>query len=265
METVEAGGSRSFEWGREHGTNEIFFEGTLPVDANRITSYVAVWEPTEMVQHLFHEALEEQGIQIHGNLVLGETPDEAEPIQTKQSMPLEEMMYPFMKLSQNNHSEHLTKTLGQVVHGEGSWDAGLDVVEDFLASQGVDTDTVQLRDGSGMSHLNKIPTKEMTQLLYAVQDEAWFDLFYDSLPIAGQDDHMVGGTLRTRMVGTEAEGNAHAKTGTITSKTSLSGYVTTQDGEELTFSIILNNHIGSHPTHIEDAIVVRLAEFSSED
>ncbi|MBM7094282.1 D-alanyl-D-alanine carboxypeptidase/D-alanyl-D-alanine-endopeptidase [Bacillus sp. H-16] len=262
IETVESGGTRAFDWGREHGTNEIFFEGTLPVDGARITQYVAVWEPTEVVLNLFNQALEENGVQVHGDLTLGETPSNAQALTSHHSMSLTEMMYPYMKLSQNNHSEHLTKTIGKEVLGEGTWNNGLSVVEEYLERAGVDTSTVQLRDGSGMSHLNKIPPREMTQLLFDVQTEDWFDLYYDSLPVAGMDDHMEGGTLRLRMRGTAAEGNAHAKTGTITSKTSLSGYVKTKDDEQLAFSIILNNFIGSSPTSVEDAIVVRLAEFS---
>ncbi|WP_051314730.1 D-alanyl-D-alanine carboxypeptidase/D-alanyl-D-alanine endopeptidase [Alteribacter aurantiacus] len=264
VETVNTGGPRNFDWGRDHGTNEIFFEGTIPVGGASINQYVAVWEPTDIVLDLFYQSLANHGVRVNGELHRGETPIEATKLASHYSMELEELMYPFMKLSQNNHAEHLTKTLGKEVLGEGSWDAGLTVVEDYLASIGVDVSVVQLRDGSGMSHLNKIPAREMTQLLYGVQGEEWFDLFYDSIPIAGMDDHMQGGTLRLRMRDTAAEGNAHGKTGTITSKSTLSGYVTTQDGEELAFSILLNNFTGGSPTSVQDDIVVRLAEFSRD-
>ena len=60
--------------------------------------------------------------------------------------------------------------------------------------------------------------------------------FEASLPIAGRD-----GTLANRMKGTAAEGNARAKTGSMTSVRGTSGYVTTADGEPLVFSIIANN------------------------
>lgn len=61
------------------------------------------------------------------------------------------------------------------------------------------------------------------------------------------------------MTGTPAAGNVHAKTGTLTGVTALSGYVTDPSGTPLIFSIIFNGYKGGAPTDIEDKIAVRLA------
>ncbi|WP_088033867.1 D-alanyl-D-alanine carboxypeptidase/D-alanyl-D-alanine-endopeptidase [Evansella clarkii] len=260
--TVEEGGSRAVDWGREHGNNNIFVSGTMPLDGPRWRNWIAVWEPTELAQDLFYQALKDNGVKVQGDLSLGETPENAEELIVRESIPLSELFIPFMKLSNNSIAEILAKTMGQEVYSEGSWDAGLTVVDEYLENAGLNTSAIQLRDGSGMSHLNKIPTKEMTRLLEYVKGEEWFDVFYDSLPVAGASDRMEGGTLRSRMGGTSADGNVHAKTGTVTSKTSLSGYATTKDDEEMIFSIIFNNYIGSHPKNLEDEIAVLLADFT---
>lgn len=256
-ELYENGGVRSVDWGREHGNNNIFVSGEMALDAHQWRNQIAVWEPTQLVQHVFHDALEELGVKVKGDLTLGATPEGAQLLAVKESMPLAEMFVPYMKDSKNTISENLTKTLGAELRGEGSWDAGLAVVEEYLVEAGLDTSVIQLRDGSGMSHLNKIPTEQMTKLLHHVKTEEWFDVYYNSIPIAGVD-----GTLSSRMRGTAGDGNVVAKTGTITSKTSLSGYVTTQDNEEFTFSVILTNNTGSSIKNIEDQIAIRLAEFS---
>ena len=69
----------------------------------------------------------------------------------------------------------------------------------------------------------------------------------------------MGGTLRNRMRGTPAEGNVHAKTGSMTGVTALSGYVTTADGRRLVFSFVQNNFVAGSPQSLEDAVAVRLA------
>ncbi|WP_173918176.1 D-alanyl-D-alanine carboxypeptidase/D-alanyl-D-alanine-endopeptidase [Halobacillus sp. Marseille-Q1614] len=262
-ETVAEDQEKDISIERTHGTNQIVIEGEIPVDGSRSRSWVAVDEPAGLALDLFHEALEEQGIKIKGEERTGKTPKAAELLVSKDSMPVEDLFIPFMKLSNNGHAEVLVKEMGRVVHEEGSWDKGLQVVEEFLADNGVNADTLRLRDGSGMSHVNNVPANEFSKLLYEVQEKDWFPAYLKSLPVAGDSDRFVGGTLRNRFDGTAAEGNIQAKTGSITAVTSLSGYVTTKDGEELVFSIVLNNYLGSVRA-IEDKIAVTLAEHESE-
>jgi D-alanyl-D-alanine carboxypeptidase/D-alanyl-D-alanine-endopeptidase (penicillin-binding protein 4) len=99
-------------------------------------------------------------------------------------------------------------------------------------------------------------------LLVAVQSQPWFPVWYAALPIAGQPDHLVGGTLSTRMQQTPAAGNVHAKTGSLTTTSALSGYVTDASGGQLAFSVVTNGFIGPPPIELEDAIAVALAEWS---
>ncbi|MYL38753.1 D-alanyl-D-alanine carboxypeptidase/D-alanyl-D-alanine endopeptidase [Halobacillus litoralis] len=258
--TVAEDGEKDVTIERKHGTNEIIVEGTIPLEGSRSRSWVAVDEPSGLALDLFRRALEEAGIKMKGKVTYAETPEKADLVASHTSMPLEDLFNPFMKLSNNGHAEVLIKEMGRVVHDEGSWDKGLDVVEEYLETIDVGADTMRLRDGSGMSHVNMVPADEISELLYHVQEEPWYEAFYASLPVAGDEERFVGGTLRNRMQDTAAEGNVHAKTGSLTGVTSLSGYVTTKDGEELIFSILLNNYLGS-VQEIEDKLAVTLAEY----
>ena len=98
----------------------------------------------------------------------------------------------------------------------------------------------------------------MTILTHVDRDRRLKGPFEASLPIAGRD-----GTLANRMKGTPAEGNARAKTGSMTPVRGTSGYVTTADGEPLVFAILVNGYDtpGSTIPAAEDAIIVRLAQF----
>lgn len=246
---------------RTHGTNTIIVKGMIPKDTKSAREWVAVWEPTYYAIDLFKQSLEEYGIHVDGRIRTDSAPINAQMLKSYQSQPLSELLLPFMKLSNNGHGETLIKEMGRVVKGEGSWEKGLEVVESEISKLGVHTETIEIRDGSGISHINLIPPNEITSLLFAVQKERWFNQFFYSLPVSGAPERMIGGTLRDRMLNSPAQWQVRAKTGSIASVSSLSGYVDTNSGERLIFSIILNNLLNdAKGKRIEDKIAVILAE-----
>ena len=91
------------------------------------------------------------------------------------------------------------------------------------------------------------------------RDPRHHDAFLATLPVAGKD-----GTASTRMRRTRAEGNALAKTGSISNVRSLSGFVRTRDGEMLVFSILANDFIIPSATinWIADLAVETLSNFT---
>ena len=92
----------------------------------------------------------------------------------------------------------------------------------------------RIADGSGLSLYNYVSPELLTRLLrYAWRNSNISEYLIPALPIAGVD-----GTLKNRMKNTAAEGNVHAKTGTLTGISSLAGYCTAPNGHILSFVII---------------------------
>ncbi|QKY68853.1 D-alanyl-D-alanine carboxypeptidase/D-alanyl-D-alanine-endopeptidase [Lentibacillus sp. CBA3610] len=254
--TIASGGEEDLTVEREHGGNTIEVEGTIPFESANVKEWIAVWEPTGYVLDLFKRAMEEQDITWTGDAKTGITPQNSETLYTHNAMPLSELLVPFMKLSNNTHAEMLVKEMGKVMHDEGSWEKGLEVVETEMKKLGLDTENLNIKDGSGISHMNLLSPDEISKLLHSVQDKQWFDVFLNALPIAGETDRMVGGTLRYRM----ENQNVHAKTGTIDGVSTLSGYTETEKGDKLIFSIMLNNLLDEEDGPvIEDKIVEMIA------
>lgn len=263
-QTVAKNGSNSIEVKRVHGENTMVVTGTIPVGAAKTRTWASVWEPTDYTVDLFNKAIEEQGIQfaIAPELTRAKVPDGATLLTAKESISLEELFIPFMKLSNNGHGEVFVKEMGRVVDGVGSWDKGLEVMDRTLATLGIDTTKMLLRDGSGMSHKNLVTANEVTHLLFTVQAKPWYPTFLNALPVAGHDKRFVGGTLRNRMKGTSAEGKVQAKTGLLNGVSALSGYVETKGGETLIFSVLVNNHLDDKIPEVLDQVAVTLANYT---
>jgi D-alanyl-D-alanine carboxypeptidase/D-alanyl-D-alanine-endopeptidase (penicillin-binding protein 4) len=116
-------------------------------------------------------------------------------------------------------------------------------------------------DGSGLSRRDWLTTGQIAALLNAAQTRPWFATWYAALPIAGDPNPMIGGTLRSRMVGTPAAENLHGKTGTLTGVNSLSGYVKDEAGRTLVFSSVSN----SAPSSVADILDRAAVALASSD
>lgn len=258
--TGPAGSANTINVDRVHGANTFTVTGSIPAGGAATTEWMAVWEPTGYAAALFRAALDRYGVRVLGRTTRGPVPAHNATLATRQSMPLRQLQVPFLKLSNNLHAEILVKAMGRATTGLGTWSAGLAAVTSRLPAYGIDPARLSLRDGSGLSRMDQIAPDQLAALLGAARTRPWFPEWYEALPIAGKADRLVGGTLRSRMRGTGAEGRVHAKTGSLTGVSSLSGYVTTADGQLWVFSMVTNNSIGVNLKALEDTVAIRLAQ-----
>ncbi|WP_158882748.1 D-alanyl-D-alanine carboxypeptidase/D-alanyl-D-alanine endopeptidase [Amycolatopsis anabasis] len=256
-----SGGAAAVAVDREHGTNTFTVSGTIPAGASPVREYLAVWEPSGLATAIFRDALARHGVRVLGGTGSGATPPGSAVLARRDSMPVGELATPFLKLSNNMHAEALVKAAGRRSGGQGDWKDGVAAVEKALSGLGIDPNRLSVVDGSGLSRMDQVAPDQLASLLLAARSKPWFDRFYAALPVAGNADRMVGGTLRTRMRGTPAEGKVHAKTGSLSGVSSLSGYVTAANGEELVFAMVTNQALGT-PKALEDAVAVRLAQYA---
>ncbi|MFN2637004.1 MAG: D-alanyl-D-alanine carboxypeptidase/D-alanyl-D-alanine-endopeptidase [Gemmatimonadaceae bacterium] len=217
-------------------------------------------DPATAYLNAFNDALIRKGITVEGGVLdtIMPTPVKMDTLFVLVSPPLRDILRAFLKPSQNQIGEILFKTIGLERGGMGTADSARKIVAQQLLAWGVAPDGFVIRDGSGLSRHDLVSPETLVRVLDRIQQDTAFAVFYNALPIAGVD-----GTLDTRMKGTPAEGNVHAKTGSITYARSLSGYVTTADGERLIFSILANNWTtpSSAVTTVADQIAAALAAY----
>lgn len=146
---------------------------------------------------------------------------------------LGEVLVPMMKKSDNLLAESMFWQLSERKAQATRKECASQVAE-VIRKTGLDPTHYTIADGSGLSLYNYVSAELLVSLLrYAYNNKVIFDQLYPALPIAGVD-----GTLQKRMKGTPAQNNVHAKTGSVTGISSLSGYCTAANGHTLCFSII---------------------------
>ncbi|PQZ95479.1 MULTISPECIES: D-alanyl-D-alanine carboxypeptidase/D-alanyl-D-alanine-endopeptidase [Pseudomonas] len=258
-----SGPGNSYGITRQHGTNLLQLTGAL-APGKQSRQWVSVWEPTQLVANLFEQALAQQGIQVLGRRVIGgASPATARLLAEHRSAPLQALITPLLKLSNNNMSEALLKAMGRKASNAGTAQAGVAAVAAFLQRQGIDPSTLIQVDGSGLSRRNLVSSQTLTDLLLASARQPWFNAWYAALPIAGNSERMTGGSLRYRLRGTAAENNLHAKTGSMAGVSSLSGYITDAGGRRLVFSMVSNNYLSdAAPIRgLENRVVLALTQW----
>ncbi|MEV6207998.1 D-alanyl-D-alanine carboxypeptidase/D-alanyl-D-alanine-endopeptidase [Kitasatospora sp. NPDC051914] len=257
--TGAAGSASTADVDRRRGANEVLLSGSIAAGAAPATYWVTVEDPATYAAKVFAGALARHGVKVQRGVQTATGSETSQPLASHDSKTLAELVVPMLKISNNGIAEHLTKELGKVKGGRGDWATGINQVKGFLKANGLETPGGRQVDGSGLSRYDLITPGKMAGLLKAAQDKPWFNAWYNALPVAGNPDRMVGGTLAARMRGTKAENNVHAKSGSMSGVDNLMGYATAPDGRKLIFSVMISNFAGTSPRPVIDAIAVRLA------
>jgi D-alanyl-D-alanine carboxypeptidase/D-alanyl-D-alanine-endopeptidase (penicillin-binding protein 4) len=157
-----------------------------------------------------------------------------------------------MKVSQNFYGEMFLKTIGRAPGRPGTAAAGRGVARETLGGWGVGPDAFVMSDGSGLSRYDYVTADTIVTILKHVwQDEKLRGPFLAALPVSAYD-----GTLSSRMRNTPLAGRVQAKTGTISNMRALSGFLITDSGERIVFSIIANHFTA--PTAEIDAVAEKM-------
>jgi len=244
---------------RELGSNTIYLRSTLP-EGHYETEPLSVHNPSLYFIDTFKRYLQLMGIRVEGQLLLSDDPVEWDngtftEIDSHRSKPLHTMIDRLNRESDNHYAEMLLKTLVAERYGvPGSTELGLEIVKGFMSNHGFDTTAVELRDASGMAPATLLKTSDLNRFLVDMQQKSYFDIYYNSLSVAGQN-----GTLQYRFYNSDIANNFYGKTGFMSGVRSISGYLDTQSGSRLVVTIATNNY--TVRTAVVDRIHQRILDY----
>ncbi|MBV9960030.1 MAG: D-alanyl-D-alanine carboxypeptidase/D-alanyl-D-alanine-endopeptidase [Acidobacteria bacterium] len=271
--TTARGSKRELSVYRALDSNVVEVGGSLPAGDPGWSGSITAPHPAMLFVYMLRASLAQRGVTVTGRSRTVDARERAGvPLQTNSlteiasllSPPLSEIAAQTLKPSQNLYAELILRTLGNNVRTDAkltSEEAGLEAVRAFLREAGADTGLLVLTDGSGLSRRDLVTAETTLKLLAQMDRHRYAKVFRDALPIAGVD-----GSLRNRMKNSLAANNVRAKTGTLPTVATLSGYVTSAAGERLVFSILINNYpdtSASRRSFIDD-IAVLLASFNGK-
>jgi len=215
--------------------------GAVAASSDGVPGNITVDDPVRFFGEAFLGALAAEGVTVTGGLRVGRV-EGARDLAVYRSG-LDRTLRVMLKDSQNLYAECLFKRAG-----EGSFASGRDAVLGTLRRLGLPTEGLDIRDGSGLSHGNRVTARALYGVLQAFRDEP---LLVEALAEGGE------GTLRRRY--RDLGPRLRAKTGTIKGVTALSGYVTGRDGGRYVFVILANGRAVARARRLQDLVVLALA------
>ncbi|MBN2369253.1 MAG: D-alanyl-D-alanine carboxypeptidase/D-alanyl-D-alanine-endopeptidase [Vicinamibacteria bacterium] len=233
---------------RDLGSNVIRLSGSCPAGGPAEDLFVAIEDPARFAVTVFAETLASRGIAVAGVLDTTSLPLPATPrriLAAVESPPMARILRDVNRPSHNIRAEMLVRLLGHRVKGEGSAQAGLSAMMDFMRRMRISTDGWALHDGCGLSPSSLVTARGIVHLLAIMHRHGHASVYKASLPVAGES-----GTLRRRLKGAPTEKRVWAKSGLIAHTNALAGYALRRDGVPVAFAIFLDRHTAGSPQAI---------------
>lgn len=188
--------------------------------------------PTLDNARLFRTQLKHRHISVGKRIEIRKAPPTVRPLVTHHSAQLSSIVHATLTDSINFDAEMMFREAGAQLTGHGSPKTGLEA-ERSVAKRLGGLPLGVVHDGSGLSYADRSSPEILQQWLARLRSTPYYSSIYDGLPVSCRT-----GTLEYRMCGPNLAGQVHAKTGTLTRVSTLSGYVATMSGQPVTFSFL---------------------------
>jgi D-alanyl-D-alanine carboxypeptidase/D-alanyl-D-alanine-endopeptidase (penicillin-binding protein 4) len=211
--------------------NTVYIRGTYAADQTKKYINASLPDPAYDAALRLADTLKQLGITISGGpestttltAKSQNTQTATQPLLTISSPELSKIIYWTNQKSINLYAEQLLKTLAWKAGKLPSTANGVETLQNFWQQKGIDVNSLNVFDGSGLSPADRVTTRTIATILQSAVNQPWYHDFYESLPVYN---------------------DMHMKSGSIINVLNYAGYQT-HDGKQLCFSIMVNNYNGS--------------------
>ncbi|MGV9182159.1 D-alanyl-D-alanine carboxypeptidase/D-alanyl-D-alanine endopeptidase [Arcanobacterium canis] len=206
----------------------------IAIDEGRVNGKYAP-HPDLRAAQVFARALAKAGIE-GGEPQRATAPSNARVLASVESAPVRDLVELMLKQSDNTIAEALGRLVAKEKGQPATFEGAATAAKEYLRELGCDVTGAVFSSSSGLSTTDRLTARLQSQILLKVWDRPSASSIGSGLPISALD-----GTLRKRMIGTDLAGIVRAKTGTLITANSLSGYMQTAKGQPLVFSVLIDN------------------------
>jgi D-alanyl-D-alanine carboxypeptidase/D-alanyl-D-alanine-endopeptidase (penicillin-binding protein 4) len=229
----------------------LVFIGVFPAGCGERSRYFAMLDPNRYAQSLFLQTWRALGGTLTGSVREGALPANATLLASQESPPLSEVIRDINKFSINVMARHVFLTLGLAAQAPPLVPAaGARATAEWLKRAGIDAPEAVLENGAGLSRVERISARTLAKVLLRGFAGPLMPEYVASLPIVGVD-----GTLRRRLNGSPASGQAHIKTGYLEGVRAIAGYVLDRNGRWLALVAIINHPNAVNGAGFQDAMI----------
>lgn len=160
---------------------------------------------------------------------------------TAQSPNLEKILKHTLLWSDNFVAEYLARLAAKEA-GYPNNEDGIELVfHDVLSRYNIQNPVITAKDGSGLSHKDRVSAMTLGQALVKIYSDPKFESLVNGLPIGG-----ISGTMKSRFKKTAPQGVGlvRAKTGTLSGVVTMAGYL--DSGEHEYAFVILADRVGRY-------------------
>ena len=236
-------------------TDKIYATGTIP--AHQTNYLVKASHPIPMQQFCIdlkqRLAWSETEFRIDHDYI--KHPN-VETVETLLSPPLYSIVRMTNENSINLYAEALALALDPAERFR-SIEGGVEGIHQFLKEKRINQKGLVLKDGSGLSPLNRVTCETMIELLMQMQRADTKLEFENSLAVAGKSGTLRGsfGSLTDKM---------KAKSGTMAGVRNYAGYLANTNGDKIAFCVMINDYDEKHTSTIKQKLEELLLEITQE-
>ncbi|MBQ4078596.1 D-alanyl-D-alanine carboxypeptidase/D-alanyl-D-alanine-endopeptidase [bacterium] len=184
--------------------------------------------------HNIENAIDANSIKVSGSLYSSKLAPENTQVLAEITNPIAPVFPLILQNSNNLMSETIFKLAGsKKYNATGTAFHAVNAFNEFYKKNGISTDKILVKDGSGVSRNNLVSVGWITDSLVKLNKEKDFENFKEKMAQPGD------GTLSNRLF--DLRGDAFLKTGSLSNVSAISGFVKSQDGNDYAVAIIVQN------------------------